>query len=191
MVPNEAVEDARRHRDAGQVGLGRARLLHAAETGDIQAMVELAKWCGDEGDESQSQSWIARAEALISDDDLDGHIVLSGAYSLGFGSGSVDEQNSRALSHLVKVADAGNARVQEEVALHYLHGLNGCPVDLEKYWYWTRRATQASDDNLIKFVSYSLSQKLQVPTDLIERLSELKEKREEAARLLKRAKRRK
>jgi TPR repeat protein len=111
--------------------------LQLAEAGNVRSMVELAYATFDAGNEKVSILWILEAEAsLDANEDLDGRSGLISAYNLGYGPGTLDQQQMRAIFHLEKLAVAGNTYAQEELALRYEHGLNGCPVDFSRAQYW-------------------------------------------------------
>ena len=73
---------ARQLRMDGQRDEAVAALLRLAAEGDIEAMIELAHWELDEGNRAGSDLSIDKAEQSLREDDWDGHVTLSGAYSL-------------------------------------------------------------------------------------------------------------
>ena len=135
-----AIKEARSLHRVGQSEDAIRKLSLLADAGAIDAMVELAHIARDQNRESDSHQWIDKAEQGLKPGDLDGHISLNGAYSLGLGRGDRDVQEARALHHLEQVALAGNAVAQEGLALNFLHGLNGCEKDVGRFEYWIELA---------------------------------------------------
>ena len=94
-----AIKEARLLYQDDQKKAAIRKLSVLAEAGAIDAMIELAHIARNEHRESDSHYWIDMAEQQLKPGDLDGHIGLKGAYSLGLGRGDRDVQEARALHH--------------------------------------------------------------------------------------------
>jgi hypothetical protein len=110
---------------------------------------------------------------------------LNGAYSFGLGRGERDFLERRALHHLEHVAIAGNTFAQEGLALHFLHGLNGCEEDESRFKYWIELAINAGSLRGVYIYAEFLYKKgLQVPPEIIENLEAARSHNKAAKKLL-------
>lgn len=186
MEPQELIEAARRLRRDGNPEAAHRLLREAAGTGLIEAMIELARLARDDGRRDESDRWMASAEKSLQPGHLDGRITLSGAYSLGLGRGTLFQQQERALELLIEVGEAGeHPRVQEDLALSFLHGLNGCPKDEEQFEYWIRRAVETGSSRAAYIYAQQLFlKKYPIPQELIDKLTSVASENESAAKLL-------
>lgn len=114
--------------------------------GSFMAMVEMAEYRMDNDDRSASLAWMARAEALIADDDPEAQLYLAGAWRRGLGAGTAQERYFRAFDLKERVAEAGHLATIREMAANYFHGLNGARKDDERAIYWLRKAAELGDE---------------------------------------------
>lgn len=167
------VDEARQLLRSGQGERAIQKLVVSADEGNIDAMIELAHIARDQGKKSESDSWIDRAEATLGPGDIDGHISLNSAYSLGLGRGEREVLEHRALHHLEQVAIAGNTNAQENLALHFLHGLNGCQKDLSRFEYWVGLAVNSGSPRAVYiYAEYLCREGRQVPPNILAKLEE-------------------
>ncbi|HKY02468.1 MAG TPA: hypothetical protein VJM53_07945 [Burkholderiales bacterium] len=157
----------------GKRDAARQLLLEATEEGSIDAMIELADMALGDGNRSESDFWMDSAEQILGPHDEDGRISLSGAYAIGLGSGTREEQEGRALDHLLAIAGMGNTVAQERVAVYYLHGLNGCVKDERKFEHWIGEAMAAGSPNAAFFYGeHLLRSDRPIPVDVVDLLEE-------------------
>lgn len=179
------IEAARRLHRSGQSECAIQKLIVSSEEGSIDAMIELAHIARDQDRKSESDKWIDKAEATLKPGDLDGHISLNGAYSLGLGRGEREILERRALHHLEQVAIAGNTTAQEGLAIHFLHGLNGCEKDVNKFEYWIGIAINAGSSRAAYiYAEYLHKDGRQVPPDVVEKLEAVRSHNKAAEKLL-------
>jgi TPR repeat protein len=179
------IDEARRRHREGHADEAFRLLNVAADAGSIGAMVELAHMERAAGKKAESDKWIDRAEVELQPGDLDGHITLNGAYSLGLGRGEREFLERRALYHLEQVAMAGNAVAQERLALDHLHGLNGCERDYAEFERWIGEAIKAGSSRAVFIYVESLFRaKRPIPPPLLSKLAESQRDNKVAAKLL-------
>lgn len=179
------VDEARRLRRHGQAEVAEQKLRAAAQAGSICAMIELAHMSRDSGKTADSNQWIDLAETALHPGDLDGHISLNGAYSLGLGRGERDVLEKRALYHLEQVAQAGNPVAQERLALEFLEGTNGCEQSLEKFEYWIGISLAAGSLRAVYiYVDYLFRSGRPVPLNLLAQLKAVRRENKATAKLL-------
>lgn len=114
--------------------------------GSVMAMIEMAEYLDDRGDQSSSLAWMARAEASIADDDCESWLYLAGALRRGLGAGTAQERYFRSFSLKERVAEAGHLATIREMIVNYFNGLNGAPKDSERAVYWLRKAAALGDE---------------------------------------------
>jgi TPR repeat protein len=118
--------------------------LSNAFIGNVKAMVELAYLTFAAGDRVLSDEWILAAEQVLpyttGQELMEGRTALLSAYNLAYGPGDFFAQEQRSRHHMETLAESGNAFVQNELAHHYLYGLNGFQRNKKKAEYWARRA---------------------------------------------------
>lgn len=164
----DCIADARRLSSEGKRDAARQLLLEAAAKNSIDAMIELADMALDDGNRNESDIWMDSAENILDPNDEDGRISLSGAYAKALGRGTRSDQQARELGHLEAIAAAGNTVAQERVSLYYLHGLNGCIKDEEKFGYWINEAIAAESPNAAYIYGEHLFRsKRPIPTEVI------------------------
>ena len=123
-----------------------AELIKAAraELSDGSTEGYLAFWRNEHGDRDErlakSDKLLAEAESLFSPEDLEAAVDLWSAFKSGLGCRNVIDANKKAFHYMSLVAEAGNISAQEMLMVDYLHGLNGLPVDKERFLYWCNRA---------------------------------------------------
>ena len=123
-----------------------AELIKAAhaELHDGSTEGYLAFWRDELGDREErltrSDKLIELAESQLKPDDLDGAVELWSAFKTGLGCRNIVDGNRKAFHYMNLVAEAGNTPAQEMLLVDYLHGLNGLPVDKERFLYWCNRA---------------------------------------------------
>jgi hypothetical protein len=179
------IDEARQLHRSGQSEFAIQKLIVPAEVGSIDAMIELAHIARDQDRKSDSDKWIDEAEATLKPGDLDGHISLNGAYSLGLGRGEREILERRALHHLELVALAGNTTAQEGLALHFLHGMDGCERDVNKFEYWIGLAINAGSSRAAYiYAEYLYKEARQVPLDIVEKLEAVRGHNKAAEKLL-------
>lgn len=179
------IDEARQLHRSGQSECAIQKLIVPAEAGSIDAMIEMAHIARDQDRKSESDKWIDKAEATLKPGDLDGHISLNGAYSLGLGRGEREILERRALHHLEQVAIAGNTTAQEGLALHFLHGLNGCEKDANRFEYWIGLAINAGSSRAAYiYAEYLCKEGRQVPPDIVEKLEAVRTHNKAAKKLL-------
>jgi len=185
------IDETRRLRHAGQTDGADQLLRTAAQAGSIDAMIELAHISRSAGKKNDSDQWIDAAEAALRPGDLDGHISLNGAYSLGLGRGERDVLEKRALYHLEQVALAGNPIAQERLALEFLEGTNGCEQSLEKFEHWIGLARAAGSQRAVYiYAEYLFRRKRPVPPNLVAELQAVRHENRAAEKLLRAIERR-
>ncbi|MCK1738115.1 SEL1-like repeat protein [Bradyrhizobium sp. 138] len=138
------VGEARELFRQGEEGKGIAYLEEFISKGSIFAMIEMAEYLQDKGDNSSSLSWMERAERSIAPDDCESLLYLSGALRRGLGAAK--ERYFRAFDLKERVAEAGDLAVIREMIVNYYHGLNGASKNLERAIYWVRRAAALNDE---------------------------------------------
>jgi TPR repeat protein len=182
----ELIEAARQQRRDGNPGAADRILRDAAGRGLIEAMIELALLARDDGRRDESDRWIESAEEALQPGDLDGRIILSGAYSLCLGCGTLFKQQERALELLIEVAQTDrHPRVQEDVALSFLYGLNECHKDEERFEHWIRRAVANGSARAAYIYAKELFRKRRpIPQVLIDMLVPAASENKSAAALL-------
>jgi TPR repeat protein len=127
-----------------------AYLVPFVESGHLPAIMELARVELVVGNESRSEALIARAEALLDDDDLDGHVELWSAYRAQLGAGSPEEKFAKAVGHITHVAERGNVIAQEMLMMAYLHGTVEVRKDPNNFLKWAKRAAAAGSERAIE-----------------------------------------
>ena len=127
-----------------------AYLTPFVESGHLPAIIELARVELVLGNENRSQALMARAEALLDDDDLDGHVELWSAYSAGLGVGSPEKKYAKAVGHITHVAERGNVIAQEMLMMVYLHGTIEVRKDPDNFLKWAKRAAAAGSERAIE-----------------------------------------
>lgn len=183
--PRELIDAARQLLREGNRDAAHHNLRDAASKGEIEAMIELSHMALNEGNRDESDKWMDSAEEAIQPNDLEGRISLGGAYSLGLGRGTRDEQQQRALKYLEEVATAGNPVAQESLALHFLHGLNGCTKDERRFEHWIQQAIAAESHRaLYIYVEFLFLNRRPIPSDLRESLATMKLENKSAEKLL-------
>jgi TPR repeat protein len=182
----ELVEAARRLRRDGNPEDAHRLLREAADSGLIDAMIELARLARDDGRRDESDKWMASAEKALQPDDLEGRIALSGAYGLALGRGTLFEQQERALELLIEVGEAGGyPRVQEDLALQFLHGLNGCRQDEKQFEYWISRAVETGSPRAAYIHAEHLRKRGRpIPGQLVTALAAVADENKSAKKLL-------
>lgn len=186
------IDEVRRLRRDGHPEVAEQRLRAAAQAGLIDAMIELAHISRESGKEADSAQWIDAAEAALHSGDLDGHISLNGAYSLGLGRGESDALERRALYHLEQVAQAGNPVAQERLALEFLEGTNGCEQSVEKFEHWIGLAMTAGSLRAVYiYVEYLFRRKRPIPLNLLVELQVVRQENKAVEKLLRAIDRRK
>lgn len=86
---------------------------------------------------------------------------------------------------LLEVAAAGNTRVQEDVALQFLYGLNGCVEDETQFEYWIGRAVARGSARAVYIHAKHLFERRQpIPNKYIEVLEHSKSENKSAEKLL-------
>lgn len=179
------IDEARQLHRSGQSEVAIQKLGVLAEAGSIDAMIELAHIARDQNRRSDSDQWIDRAEKALKAGDLDGHISLNGAYSLGLGCGEREILEARALHHLEQVALGGNATAQERLALDFLHGLNGCGKDLSRFEHWIDRAVSVGSPRAAYILAeYLYKEGRQVAPEIVEKLEAVRSQNKAAEKLL-------
>jgi TPR repeat protein len=179
------VDEARRLRRDGQAEVAEQRLRAAAQAGIIDAMIELARMSRDSWKKADSDQRIDAAEAALHPGDLNGHISLNGAYSLGLGRGERDVLEKRALYHLEQVAQAGNPVAQERLALEFLEGTNGCEQSVEKFEHWIGLAMATGSLRAVYiYVEYLFRSGRPIPLNLLAELQAVRLENKATEKLL-------
>ncbi|NPU10058.1 sel1 repeat family protein [Bradyrhizobium sp. 83002] len=114
--------------------------------GSILAMIEMAEYLQNKGDNSSSLHWMEKAERAIGPTDFDSLLYLSGALGRGLGAGTAKERYFRAFELKERVAEAGHLAAIREMIVNYAHGLNGASKDPERAIYWVRKAAALNDE---------------------------------------------
>ena len=186
LTARSIIDDARRLHRSGQSESAVRKLNVASDAGNIEAMIELAHIARDQEKKAESDLWIDKAEAALKPGDLDGHISLNGAYSLGLGRGEREVLEARALHHLEQVALGGNAAAQERVALHFLHGLNGSEKDKRRFEHWIALAVDAGSPRAVYILAeYLYKEGRRVAPEIVERLEAGRSQNKATEKLLK------
>src|SRR5262245_501522 len=110
------------------------------------AMIEMAEYLDDKGDQSASLALVERAEASIDADDCESWLYLAGALRRGLGAGTAEERYFRSFDLKQRVAEDGHLETIWEMVANCLHGLNGAPKDNERAIYWLRKAAALGDE---------------------------------------------
>jgi TPR repeat protein len=137
--------DSQRVRDLvaqGHSDIAMDYMRDLSDRGSVRAMIGMADYYFDNGDQLSSLQCMKRAERSVATDDFDSMIFLASAYERGLGEGGPIERQKKSLDLLELIADAGNVRVMHALMTNYLHGINGAPRSHEKFPYWTRRAAE-------------------------------------------------
>ncbi|MET4272057.1 TPR repeat protein [Bradyrhizobium sp. F1.2.2] len=130
----------------GGDGEGAAYLEAFIAKGSVMAMIEMAEYLDDKGDQPASLALMARAEASIADDDCESWLYLAGALRRGLGAGTAQERYFRSFNLKERVAESGHLLAIQEMIANYFHGLNGAPKDSERAIYWVRKAEAIRDE---------------------------------------------
>jgi TPR repeat protein len=179
------IADAHELHLSGKSDLAIQKLIVPAEKGSIDAMIELAHIARDQGRKSDSDKWIEKAEATLKPGDMDGHVALSGAYELCLGRGDYATQQGLALYHMEQVAIAGNTYAQEDLALRYLYGLNGCEKNENRFDYWIGLAINLGSPRAAYIYAENLYKAgRQVPPEIVEMLEAFRTRNKAAEKLL-------
>lgn len=183
---NDLILKARRLRSEGKVSIAEDVLRVAANEGCVEAMIELAHFARDAGRLEESNDWIDAAENSVDVDDLNGHVALSGAYSLGLGRGELADLQRRAAAHLNHVALAGNSVAQEDLALQYLYGLNGLDRNDREFEKLIEMAIKGGSLRAIYIYSkYLIENGMSVPDEMKKSLMEIRHRNKSVDNLLK------
>ena len=113
--------------------------------GSVRAMIAMADYAFDQGDQRASLAWMERAEGSIAEDDFESPIYLASAWRRGLGAGTAEERYFKALALREHVAESGNLAAIREMMANYLYGLNGALKDRERLIYWTKKAAALGD----------------------------------------------
>lgn len=113
--------------------------------GSVMAMIEMAEYLDDKGDQAASVALMERAEASIADHDLESLLRLAVALRRGLGAGTAKERYFRAFDLKQRVAEAGHLATIREMIVNYSHGLNGASKDTERAIFWVRKAAALGD----------------------------------------------
>jgi TPR repeat protein len=185
LTIESTIGEASRLHKSGQTDRAILNLIPLAEVGSIDAMVELALIARDKGNKFDSDEWIDKAEAALKPGDLDGHASLKSAYSLCLGRGERETLDDRALYHLKQIALAENTFAQESLALHFLHGLNGCDKNVDQFEYWIRRAMDLGSSRAVYiFAEHLYKTRHQISPEIIEKLEAARSQNNAAEQLL-------
>jgi len=130
----------------GGEGEGVAYLEQFVARGSVLAMIEMAEYLDDKGDQSASVALMERAEASIAADDFESLLYLAGALRRGLGAGTAKERYFRAFSLKERVAESGHLATIREMIVNGLDGLNGAPKDSERAIYWIGKAAALGDE---------------------------------------------
>lgn len=114
--------------------------------GSVMAMIEMAEYLNDKGDQSASLALMECAEASIAADDCEAWLYLAGAWRRGLGAGTAQERYFRSFDLKQRVAEAGHLPTIREMIVNCFHGLNGASKDNERAIYWLRKAAALGDE---------------------------------------------
>lgn len=106
----------------------------------IPALIELARVAMAEGNQSESEALVTRAQGVLADDDFDNSVEIWGAYRQGLGEGNQAEKDSKALALILRLAERGNVAAQEVVMMDYLLGTNGVARNAAEFERWAMLA---------------------------------------------------
>lgn len=118
--------------------------------GSVRAMIAMADYAYDRGDQPASLAWMERAEGSIAEGDFESPLYLASAWRRGLGAGTAKERYFKALALRERVAESGNLAVIREMMANYLFGLNGASKDRERFIYWTKKAAVLGDQEAVR-----------------------------------------
>lgn len=121
-----------------------ALIRQAIDKGDMSARVMLAKM-GDEAGLSRSDvdQLIDDVEANMDPHDIDAHLQLRGAYDIGLGNFSYEEQARRRFNHHLKAVELGAGPIHTlALARNYVTGAIALEPNQEEAIRWYKHAIQ-------------------------------------------------
>jgi|ERR1019366_942771 TPR repeat protein len=122
-------------------------LRQAADAGDAEAGIVLAKEYFGLRQFVNASDTLIRYEKQVSDDDAEAHWHIYLAYFLGIGEVDILEKWRRGVRHLEIAAELSRIpQLLMEVASYYENGLNGVPKDLALAENWLRKAAETGND---------------------------------------------